>query len=348
MKLASLNDGTRDGALCVVSRDLKYATVAYDIAPTLQAALDDWDYLAPLLGELYEQANRAPSGSRWFEFDPCRFAAPLPRAYAWIGASAYPSHMERLRSARGLPLPEDFRKEPWLLNGRADAALAGHEDILLDDEALQLDLEAEIAVVTGDVPRGVKRERAGEHIRLFVLANDLTARALVSAELTKGNGLFHAKTALAFAPVAVTPDELGAAWDGRRVHLPLEVQLNDEPLGLPHAGTDMAFDFPALIAAAARMRDLRAGTIIGSGAVSNRDASVGACSLAEKRALQEEALDAPLLRIGDRIRIEMRAADGQSIFGAIAQTVVHPDRRDPQEGASSGASSDTAPADQAA
>ncbi|MFO7189836.1 MAG: fumarylacetoacetate hydrolase family protein [Pseudomonadota bacterium] len=203
-------------------------------------------------------------------------------------------------------------------------------------------------ILVFDVPRGVKRERAGEHIRLFVLANDLTARALVSAELTKGNGLFHAKTALAFAPVAVTPDELGAAWDGRRVHLPLEVQLNDEPLGLPHAGTDMAFDFPALIAAAARMRDLRAGTIIGSGAVSNRDASVGACSLAEKRALQEEALDAPLLRIGDRIRIEMRAADGQSIFGAIAQTVVHPDRRDPQEGASSGASSDTAPADQAA
>lgn len=323
MKLASLNNGTRDGALCVVSRNLKLATVAYDVAPTLQAALDDWDYVAPLLGELYEEANRKPSGSRWFELDPAQLAAPLPRAYAWISAAAYPAHLEQVRAASGLSMPDDSRKEPWLTQGRGDGLLGPTAEIVLDDEALQLDLEAGLAVVTGDVPRGIKRERAGEHIRLVLLANEFVARASLSGELTKGSGPFHSRIGLALSPVAVTPDELGAGWDGRRVQLTLEVKLNDEQLGAPHAATDMAFDFPALIAAAARHRALSAGTLLTAGAIANRDADAGACSLIGKAAVaaaQEDAGNA-LLRSGDRLHIEMRDSAQQSIFGAIAPTI---------------------------
>jgi fumarylacetoacetate (FAA) hydrolase len=325
MKLASLKNGTRDGALCVVSRNLKLATIAYDVAPTLQAALDDWDYCAPLLGTLYEEANRQPQGSRWFELDPTQLAAPLPRAFQWIGASAYPSHMERLRKARGMAMPENSRKEPWLLQGRSDNLIGARDDIAIESTDLGLDLEAEIAIVTGDVPQGVKREKASEHIRLFMLANDWTARELVSTELTRGAGLFHSKLAVAFSPVAITPDELGSAWDGRRVQLELEAHLNDTLLGTPHAGTDMQFDFSTLIAAAARQHPLSAGTIIGSGAVSNSEASVGVCSISEKRALEqfgESANLTPFLAFGDRVAIDMRNASDDSLFGRIEQRVV--------------------------
>ncbi len=330
MKLASLKNGTRDGALCVVSRNLKFATVAYDVTPTLQAALDDWDYSAPLLGTLYEEANRQPHGSRWFELDTAQLAAPLPRAFQWIGASAYTSHMERLRTARGMAMPEDSRKEPWLLQGRSDTLLGARDDIAIESADVGLDLEAEIAIITGDVPQGVKREKASEHIRLFMLANDWTARELVSSELTRGAGLFHSKLALAFSPVAITPDEFGAAWDGRRVRLALEARVNDAMLGAPHAGSDMQFDFSTLIAAAARMHPLSAGTIIGSGAVSNRDVSVGVCSIAEKRALEQsrKAEDlTPFLGFGDRVGIDMRDASDDSLFGRIEQCVVQRDAR---------------------
>lgn len=325
MKLASLNNGTRDGALCVVSRDLKIATVAYDVAPSLQAALDDWDYTAPLLGALYEEANRHPEGSRWFELDPAQLAAPLPRLYSWVSAAAYLPYLERMRAALGLAMPEDSRKEPWLTQGRADAVLGPRDDLFIENDDIGLDLAASIAVITGDVPHGVKRERAGEYIQLFLLANEFIAWPQLSRELTKGSGPFHSRIALSLSPVAVTPDELGAAWDGRRVHLPLQTEVNGERLGAPHAGTDMQFDFPALIAAAARTRPLGAGTLLTSGTVANRDSSIGVCSLREKQALQGDGADSAeaALRGGDRVRIDMHDTT-QSVFGAIEQTIVTP------------------------
>jgi fumarylacetoacetate (FAA) hydrolase len=324
MKLGSLKNDTRDGTLCVVSRDLKTATVAYDVAPTLQAALDDWEFCEPRLAELYDQANRSPAGSRWFEVDFARFHSPLPRAYQWADASAYLSHAERVRKARGAELPRELRDEPLMYQGGSDAFLGPRDDIPIESEDWGIDLEGELAIVTGDVPMGVKREKAGEQIRLVMLANDVSLRELVPAELAKGFGFFQSKAWTAFSPVAATPDELGAAWDGRKLRLPLVVRVNGELLGQPDAGADMAFDFPRLIAHAAKTRALGAGTIIGSGTVSNKDPRRGVCCLAEKRAL--EAIEGgraatPFLRFGDRVRIEM-LAEGRSIFGAIDQRIV--------------------------
>jgi fumarylacetoacetate (FAA) hydrolase len=329
MKLGTLKNDTRDGALCVVARDLKTATVAYDVAPTLQAALDDWEFCAPRLAALYDQANASPPGARWFQPDFTQFHSPLPRAFQWADASAYLSHAERVRKSRGAELPKALREEPLMYQGGSDAFVGPRDDIPVETEDWGIDLEGELAVVTGDVPMGVKRDKAGERIRLFMLANDVTLRALVPAELAKGFGFFQSKTWTAFSPVAATPDELGAAWDGRKLRLPLVVHVNGELLGRPDAGTDMAFDFPRLIAHAAKSRRLGAGTIIGSGTVSNKDPKAGVCCLAEKRAL--ETLEGggaatPFLRFGDRVRIEM-LADGQSVFGAIEQQVV---RHEPQ------------------
>ena len=324
MKLGTLKNDTRDGALCVVSRDLKTATVAYDVAPTLQAALDDWDFCAPHLAALYAEANRSPAGSRWFEADFAKFHAPLPRAFQWADASAYLSHAERVRKARGAELTKELREEPLMYQGGSDAFLGPHDDIPVESEAWGIDLEGELAIVTGDVPMGVKRDKAGETIRLVMLANDVSLRDLVPAELAKGFGFFQSKTWTAFSPVAVTPDELGAAWDGRKLRLPLVVHVNGELLGRPDAGTDMAFDFPRLIAHAAKSRRLGAGTVIGSGTVSNKDPKAGVCCLAEKRALETlkgGGAATPFLRFGDRVRIEM-LAEGRSIFGAIDQQVV--------------------------
>jgi fumarylacetoacetate (FAA) hydrolase len=324
MKLGTLKNDTRDGALCVVARDLKTATVAYDVAPTLQAALDDWDFCAPHLAALYAEANRSPGGSRWFEADFAKFHAPLPRAFQWADASAYLSHAERVRKARGAELGRELREEPLMYQGGSDAFLGPHDDIPVESEAWGIDLEGELAIVTGDVPMGVKRDQAAKSIRLVMLVNDVSLRDLVPAELAKGFGFFQSKTWTAFSPVAVTPDELGAAWDGRKLRLPLVVHVNGELLGRPDAGTDMAFDFPRLIAHAAKSRRLGAGTVIGSGTVSNKDPKVGVCCLAEKRAL--EAIKGggpatPFLRFGDRVRIEI-LAEGRSIFGAIDQQVV--------------------------
>ena len=330
MKLGTLKNDTRDGALCVVARDLKTATAAYDVAPTLQAALDDWDFCAPRLETLYEQANSDPQGSRWFEVDYAKLAAPLPRGYQWLDAVGYLSHVERMYKAFGTELPKTLREEPLMYQGASDAFLGPRDDIAVEREDWEIDLEGELAVVLGDVPMGVKREKAGEHIRLLMLANDVSLRALVPAELAKGCGFVHSKTWTAFSPVAATPDELGDVWDGRKLRLPLVVHVNDKLLGRPDAGTDVSFDFARLIAHAARTRPLGAGTILGSGTVSNRDAKVGVSCIAEARALESvrgKEAQTPYLRFGDRIELEMRDAEGRSIFGAIEQRVIRHEHR---------------------
>ena len=325
MKLGSLKNDTRDGALCVVARDFKIATIAYDVAPTLQAALDDWDYCAPRLQDLYDAANSGPEGSRWFEPDFATFRAPLPRAYQWLDASAYLSHAERARKARGAELTKELREEPLMYQGDSDAFLGARDPIPVETEDWGIDLEGEIAVILDDVPMGVKREKAVEHIRLLMLVNDVSLRNLVPAELAKGFGFLQSKTWTAFSPFAVTPDELGAAWDGRKLHLPLTVHVNGALLGQPNAGTDMTFDFPRLIVHAAKTRPLGAGTILGSGTVSNKDPKAGVCCIAEKRALEMIAggqATTPFLKFGDSVEIEMRDGEGRSVFGAIEQEVV--------------------------
>ena len=325
MKLGSLKNDARDGALCVVARDFKIATIAYDVAPTLQAALDDWDYCAPRLQDLYDAANREPEGSRWFEPDFAAFHAPLPRAYQWLDASGYLVHAERACRARGAELTRELREEPLMYQGDSDAFLGARDPIPVEGEDAGIDLEGEVAVILDDVPMGVKREKAAEHIRLFMLVNDVTLRNLVPAELAKGFGFVQSKTWTAFSPIAVTPDELGAAWDGRKLHLPLVVHVNGALLGQPDAGADMTFDFPRLIVHAAKTRPLGAGTILGSGTVSNKDPKAGVCCIAEKRALELIAggeATTPFLKFGDRVEIEMRDANGRSVFGAIEQEVV--------------------------
>jgi len=328
VKLATLKEGGRDGTLVVVSRDLTRGARAAPIVPTLQAALDDWRRAAPRLAEIAERlsAGRVPDA---FAFEPRHAASPLPRAYQWADASAYLSHVERVRRARGAEMPESFRTDPLMYQGGSDGFLGPTDPILAESEEWGIDLEAEVAAVTDDVPMGVVAADAGRHIALLMLVNDVSLRNLIPAELAKGFGFFHGKPATVFSPVAVTPDELGKAWDGSRVHLPLRSSVNGAPLGWPDAGVDMAFGFPELIAHAARTRALAAGTIIGSGTVSNRDRSVGVSCLAEQRVL--ETIDAgsprtPFLRFGDRVRIEMLDADGRSIFGAIDQPVARTDR----------------------
>ena len=324
MKLASLRSG-RDGELVVVSRDLVRAVRAQDVAPTLQRALDDWARAAPELQQLAD-ALEAGSCSGAFALDPGALAAPLPRAYQWIDGSAYVNHVELVRKARGAELPASFWTDPLLYQGGSDAMLGPRDDIACADEDFGIDFEAEIVVVTDDVPMGVPVERAGAHVRLIALVNDVSLRGLIPGELAKGFGFFQSKPSSAFSPVAVTPDELGAAWDGSKVCLPLRVELDGEHFGAPDAGVDMTFDFPTLIAHAARTRSLGAGTLIGSGTVSNRDRSKGSCCLAERRMLETLELGepkTPFLRFGDRVRIYMLDLAGASIFGDIQQQVVH-------------------------
>lgn len=324
MKLATLRDGTRDGTLLVASRDLARAVKADHIAPTLQAALDDWGYCAPQLVDL-AAGLEAGRESRAFALDSAQLMAPLPRAHQFLDASSYLVHAELIRRSRGAELPADARREPLMYQG-CSAPLAGPcEDIGAASEEHGIDLEMELAVITGDVPLGTERERAGESILLFLLLNDVSLRALIAADLARGFGFVHSKPPSSFAPVALTPDELGEAWDGRRLHGTVRAWVNGELLGAPDAGKDMQFDFPRLIAHAAKTRPLCAGTIIGSGTISNRDRSTGAGCLLERRA--EETLAGgeartPFLGFGDRVRIEMRDAQGGPLFGAIDQAVV--------------------------
>ncbi|WP_165661301.1 fumarylacetoacetate hydrolase family protein [Oceanimonas sp. MB9] len=320
MKLASLKHG-RDGRLLVVSRDLRRACSADGVAPTLQAALDNWDKCEPALRRLYQRLNRGEHQAA-FAFDPVECAAPLPRAYQWADGSAYVSHIELVRKARGAEMPPSFWNDPLMYQGMSDGFLGPHDDIELADEAWGIDFEGEVAVITGDVPMGVNEHRALDHVRLLMLVNDVSLRHLIPAELAKGFGFFQSKPATACSPVAVTPDELGRHWHNGQVHHRLRVTLNGVLFGEPHAGTDMTFGFDRLIAHASLSRCLGAGTIIGSGTVSNRDPNAGACCIAERRT--RELLDigeasTPFMRFGDTVRMEMCDAGGHSIFGAIEQ-----------------------------
>ena len=326
MKLATLKDGTRDGTLLVASRDLKRAVKADHVAPTLQAALDDWAYSAPQLADL-AAALDAGHAARAFELDPASLMAPLPRAYQFADGSAYLVHAELIRRSRGEQMSADSKREPLMYQGCSDPLLGPCDDVVVETEEHGIDLEMELAVITGDVPMGVAREQAGEAIRLVMLMNDVSLRNLVSGDLAKGFGFLHSKPPSSFSPCAVTPDELGEAWDGRRLHGPLRAWVNGKLLGEPDAGKDMQFDFARLIAHAAKTRPLGAGTIVGSGTVSNRDRKTGAGCLFERRA--EEIIaggkpKTPFLRYGDRVRIEMSGIDGRSIFGAIDQKIAPP------------------------
>jgi fumarylacetoacetate (FAA) hydrolase len=328
MKLASLANGTRDGQLLIVSRDLSRAVAIPQLAPTLQAALDDWPALQSRLEEA-AAAHETGSVPGSFPFDSRRVLAPLPRAYHWVDGSAYVNHVELVRKARGAEMPPSFWTDPLVYQGGSDDFLPPTADVPVPSEDFGIDLEAEVAVVTGDVPMGTTTDRAGAHIRLLMLVNDWSLRNLIPAELAKGFGFYQSKPATSFSPVAVTPDELGEHWDGGKVNLPLTSHVNGQLLGRPEAGIDMTFDFPRLIEHVARTRRLGAGTIIGSGTVSNYDRSRGSSCLAERRMLEQIEHGRPLtpfLSFGDRVRVEMIDRDGASIFGAIDQRVVrmHP------------------------
>jgi fumarylacetoacetate (FAA) hydrolase len=321
MKLATLKDGTRDGQLAVVSRDLKTAHLADGIAHTLQRALDDWVFIAPQLEQLYEQLN-AGKTTHSFDFDPKRCMAPLPRAFQWADGSAYVNHVELVRKARNADMPESFWHDPLMYQGGADDFIGPTDDIVLASEEWGIDFEGEVAVVTDDVPMGATPAQAASHIKLLMLVNDVSLRNLIPAELAKGFGFFQSKPASSFSPVAVTPDELGTAWQDGKVHLPLRATWNGALVGQPNAGIDMVFSFPQLIAHLAKTRNARAGAIIGSGTVSNKDSAKGYTCIAEKRCLEILAggeAKTPFMKFGATIRIEMLDAGGKSIFGAISQ-----------------------------
>lgn len=325
MKLASLREDGRDGGLVVVSRDLRWAVRVRDFAPTLQTALDDWRAVAPMLEAAYKRLNDGAFKEQAFKFDPAAVAAPLPRAYQWADGSAYVNHVELVRKARGAEMPASFWTDPLMYQGGSDSLLGAMDDILAESEEWGIDFEGEVAVITDDVPMGSSPAQAKEHICLLMLVNDVSLRNLIPNELAKGFGFFQSKPATAFSPVAVTPDELGDAWDGHRVHLPLTVTLNGAQFGAPNAGVDMTFDFPQLIAHVAKTRELAAGSIVGSGTVSNVDRSKGSACIAERRMLEHIESGqpkTPFMRFGDRVCIEMFDGEGRSIFGAIDQKVV--------------------------
>lgn len=322
MKLATLKSEGRDGKLVVVDKELRHA-LAIPGVPTLQAALDDWTRCEAMLKEA-ERVLLSGDSSAIFALDPNKLESPLPRAYHWADCSAYVNHVELVRKARGAKMPEDFWTNPLIYQGGGDDFCGPRDAIVAADAEHGIDFEAEVVVVLDDVPMGVSEEDAGSYIRLVMLCNDVSLRNLIPGELRKGFGFYQSKPATAFSPVAVTLDELGSAWDGGKINLPLRSSLNGEAFGAPHAGTDMTFEFPRLIAHAAKTRNLRAGTLLGSGTVSNRDRSKGSSCLAERRML--EILEhgepkTPFMQAGDRVRIEMFDANERSIFGAIEQVV---------------------------
>lgn len=323
MKLGTLKSGGRDGTLVVVSRDLSQAATVAEL-PTLQAALDDWDGAKSLLQKTYDALN--VGAADWaMKFDETQMHSPLPRAYQWADGSAYVRHVELVRKARGADMPESFWSDPLMYQGGSDAFIGPRDDILAADEDWGIDFEAEVAVITGDVPMGVTSNDALQYIMLIMLVNDVSLRNLIPNELAKGFGFFQSKPASAFSPVAVIPEELGDAWHDGKLHLPLHSTLNGAWFGHPNAGVDMTFDFGQLIAHAAKTRFLRAGTIIGSGTVSNADPATGSSCLAEKRMIETIETGksiTPFMRFGDTIRIEMKDEKGCSIFGAIDQKVV--------------------------
>ena len=332
MKLATYKDGSRDGQLVVVARDLSTAHYATGVADRLQQVLDDWNFLSPQLQDLYDTLNQGKARHA-FAFDARQCMAPLPRAFQWADGSAYLNHVELVRAARGATVPESFYDDPLMYQGGSDDFLGPCDDIVCPSEDMGIDFEAEVVVVTGDVPMGATPERALDGIRLVMLANDVTLRNLVPAELAKGFGFLQSKPATAFSPVAVTLDELGSAWDKGRVNLTLQSSWNGRRVGMCEAGPEMTFHFGQLIAHLCKTRNVRAGSIIGSGTVSNKgveskgrmDWPKGYSCIAEKRAIetiQDGKPSTAYMQYGDTIRIEMKGLDGQSIFGVIDQKIV--------------------------
>jgi fumarylacetoacetate (FAA) hydrolase len=334
MKLATYKDGSRDGQLVVVSRDLTSAHYATGVADRLQQVLDDWNFMSPQLQDLYDALNQG-KGRHGFAFDTRQCMAPLPRAYQWADGSAYLNHVELVRAARDAKVPESFYQDPLMYQGGSDDFLGPCDDVICPSEDFGIDFEAEIAVITDDVPMGSSPERALDAIRLVMLANDVSLRNLVPGELAKGFGFLQSKPATAFSPVAVTPDELGEAWVKGRLNLVLQSTWNGRKVGMCDAGPDMTFHFGQLVAHLSRTRHVRAGSIVGSGTVSNQGVENGGrmewpkgySCIAEKRAI-ETILDGKpstgFMRYGDTIRIEMKGRDGQSVFGAIDQVIAAP------------------------
>ena len=323
MKLATLKDGSRDGQLVVVSRDLSRAHYATGIANSLQQVLDDWAFMAPQLEDLSVALNQGRARHA-FAFDPAQCMAPLPRAFQWADGSAYLNHVELVRKARNATVPESFYTDPLMYQGGSDDFIGPRDPIVVPDEAYGIDFESEIAVITGDVAMQVSPEEALESVRLVMLVNDVSLRHLIPDELAKGFGFLQGKPATAFSPVAVTVDELGDAWQGGRLNGVLQSAWNGRRVGLCEAGPEMTFHFGQLIAHLAKTRRVRAGSVIGSGTVSNKDWAKGYSCIAEKRCIETIENGKPstdFMRFGDTIRIEMKGRDGQSIFGAIDQTV---------------------------
>jgi fumarylacetoacetate (FAA) hydrolase len=326
MKLATYRDGSRDGQLVVVSRDLSTAHFATDIATRLQQVLDDWNFLSPQLQDLFVTLNQGKARHA-FPFEPRQCMAPLPRAYQWADGSAYLPHLQRVRRARGADLPPSASTDPLMYQGGSDDFLGPCDDAWFGSSAWGIDFEAELAAITGDVAMGANAAQGLDGVRLLLLANDWSLRELVPAELAKGFGFVQSKPATAFGPVAVTPDELGDAWQGGRVHLTLQSAVNGKKLGLNDAGPEMQFHFGELIAHLAKTRNVRAGSVIGSGTVSNQDAAKGFGCIVERRAVEAVELGAPTtpyLAMGDVVRLDMKGRDGLSVFGAIEQQVTGP------------------------
>ncbi len=324
MKLATYKDGSRDGQLVVVSRDLSSAHYATGIASKLQQVLDDWNFLSPQLQDLSDSLNSGKARHA-FPFNPAQCMAPLPRAYQWADGSAFINHVELVRKARNAEVPATFYTDPLMYQGGSDDFLGPLDDVVVASEKYGIDFEAEIAVITGDVPMRATPEQALDGVRLLVLANDVSLRNLIPDELAKGFGFVQSKPATAFSPVAVTPDEVGDAWRGGRLHLTLQSTWNGRKVGMCEAGDEMTFHFGQLIAHLCKTRNVRAGSIIGSGTVSNKDWSHGYSCIAEKRAIETIEDGAPktaFMKFGDIIRLEVKGKDGQSVFGAIEQEIV--------------------------
>ncbi|MBB1151095.1 fumarylacetoacetate hydrolase family protein [Myroides sp. NP-2] len=323
MKLASINNGTRDGQLVVVTRDLTKAVAVSDIATTMQEALDQWETKEALLKEVYENLN-AGKLSNTIDFTTAKVMAPIPRAYHWADGSAYVTHVELVRKARNAELPESFWTDPLMYMGASDAFIGATDDIEIEKEEWGIDFESEVAVITDDVPPGVDAQTALQHIKLITILNDVSLRNLIPAELGKQFGFYQSKPWTAFAPVVVTPDELAGDWKEGKLHLPLHSTLNGALVGSPNAGVDMTFNFGQLIAHAAKTRSLMAGTVIGSGTVANQGSPTGSSCLAEVRCLEtikDGKPSTPFMQFGDRIEIEMMDKEGKTIFGRINQVV---------------------------
>jgi fumarylacetoacetate (FAA) hydrolase len=323
MKLGSLKEGGRDGSLIVVSRDLSRAVRAQAVAPTLQRALEDWSNLAPRLNAL-AQALEAGQAEGAFDLDLAALAAPLPRAYEFVDGSAYLPHVERVRRARGAEVPETFYTDPLMYQAVSAGFYGPRDPVRVPSEDYGIDLEAEVVVITDDVPMAVSTDQAASHIQLVGLVNDVSLRNLIPAELGKGFGFLQSKPRSALSPVFATPDELGENWRDSKLHLPMLTHINGEWFGAPEAGVDMQFNFAQLVAHAARTRPLSAGTLVGSGTVANEDTSLGASCFAERRTvetLEHGKPQTPFMKFGDTVRIEMLDGDGNSVFGAIEQRI---------------------------